>query len=66
MQTRTEPHIGYNCQGHFIQRAHWARAQGPLSQGDPQAVDDHVFFYRIMFHYEIMPASACVIVNYQS
>jgi hypothetical protein len=24
------------------------------------------FFYRIMFHYEIMPASACVIVNYQS
>jgi hypothetical protein len=30
-------------QGHLIQRAHWARAQGPLSQGGPQAVDDHVF-----------------------
>jgi hypothetical protein len=29
-------------QGHLIQRAHWARAQGPLSQGGPQAVDDHL------------------------
>jgi hypothetical protein len=33
----------YASQGHFIQRAHWARAQGPLSQGGPQAVDGHVF-----------------------